>query len=279
MIVTANAKINVTLDITGIRDDGFHTLRSVMVPITLSDELSLEQNDRLTFECNIASLCTDDNLCIRAAKAFFDAIGQSPCVSIRLTKRIPFPAGLGGGSSDAAAVLKGLNRLYSNPLSDEKLFSIAATLGSDVPFCLLDKPALCEGRGEILAPLDGLKSMHVVIAIGDGRLSTPAVYREYDANNLPVRDDTDRLLSAIGSDDIYAVASTFGNAFEPVTDILCPETAALRSLLINNGAITAHLSGSGPSVYGIFADAETASNAAKTIQNVGFSAFVCKTVD
>lgn len=279
MTVTANAKINLTLDITGIRPDGYHSIRSVMVPITLCDEITIEKSDKLSFDCNIRSLVTEDNLCVRAAKAFFAHIDIEPAVSISLNKKIPFPAGLGGGSADAAAVLKGLNKLYGFPVTDSELFSLSATLGSDIPFCLLGSPALCEGRGEELTPLSEIGSFIVVIAIGEGRLSTPAVYREYDSSKSELRNDTDKLLAAVKENDFNKLISSFGNAFEIVTDKLCPETKTIRTLMLKNGALTSHLSGSGPSVYGIFADRKSADTAAGKLQNVGYSAYLCSTVE
>ncbi len=278
MIINAYAKINLTLDITGVRPDGFHTLRSVMVPVSLCDEIIIEEADGLVFDCNIPSLATSDNLCVRAANAFFERSGISPSASIMLTKRVPFPAGLGGGSSDAAAVLKGLNAFFGIPLSMQSLFDIAETLGSDVPFCLLGAPALCEGRGEVLTALSGVEELCAVIAIGEGRLPTAEVYKRYDAAGLPLRDDTSSFIEAVENNDFSAMISSLGNAFEPVTDLLCPETKTLRELMLSLGACSSHLSGSGPSVYGIFADENASNKAAEELKKLGYSAYVCKTL-
>ncbi len=279
MRINANAKINLTLDITGVREDGFHTLRSVMVPVSLCDEIEISSGLGIEFDCNIKSICTSDNLCVRAAKSFFEACGREPSASIKLNKKIPFPAGLGGGSADAAAVLKGLNEFYNSPLNNDKLFELAEKLGSDVPLCLLNKAALCEGRGEVLTEIPSFPLMHVVIAIGEGRLSTPAVYKSYDAANLPVKNDTDAFLSALQENNIDKLIASCGNSFEPVTDVLCPETKILRELMLSNGAKNAHLSGSGPSVYGIFENAETAKIAANNISDKGFATYYCFTLN
>ncbi len=278
MIIKANAKINLTLDITGVRPDGFHTLRSVMVPISLSDELIAEKNEKLEFHCNIPQLETADNLCVRAANAFFEKTNIKERVSLSLTKNIPFPAGLGGGSADAAAVLKVLNMLFSEPLSQKELFEIAETLGSDVPLCLLGEAALCEGRGELLTPLNGMEKLYVVIAIGNARLSTPEVYRKYDSANLEVLSDTDAFLDALKKSDINALIASCGNAFEPVTDLLAPETKVLRDEMMSLGALNSHLSGSGPSVYGIFENKEAADFAAVTLCQKGYSSYSCETI-
>ncbi len=276
MKITARAKINLTLDVTGVRDDGFHTLRSVMAPISLADELTIEKSDIFSFDCSIPELVNEKNLCVRAAKLFFESADVGSSASIYLEKKVPFPAGLGGGSADAAAVLRGLNELFGNPVERDALFSLAERLGSDVPLCLLDRPALCEGRGELLTPIDGLPTFDAVIAIGEGRLSTPAVYRALDEANLPVRNDTDRLLEAIDNRESFDMTSCCGNAFEPVVDILCPETAILRERLASLGAHTARLSGSGPSVYGIFADESTARNSVASLENEGYTAYCVK---
>lgn len=278
MKIKAFAKINLTLDITGIRPDGFHTIRSVMVPVTLFDELTLESSDTFSFDCNIKALCNGKNLCVRAADMFFEKSGIAPAVSLYLQKNIPFPAGLGGGSADAAAVLASLNDFYGNPLSKEMLFELAAMLGSDVPFCLLGSAALCEGRGEILTPLDGKIGFDIVIAIGKGRLPTPEVYRRYDSMNLCAENGTDVFLKALMQDDYKSLTDSLSNAFEPVTDIMAPETKVLREQMYSYGALSAHLSGSGPSVYCVAENGEKAKEIAERLTESGYFAVACKTV-
>ncbi len=278
MIINAYAKINLTIDITGVMPNGFHSLRSIMAPISLCDELTLEKSNELTFKCSVKALENQENICVRAAKAFFNKANIKSGASIYLKKEIPFPAGLGGGSADAAAVLKGLNELYGFPLAVEDLFLLAAELGSDVPLCLLQRTALCEGRGELLTPISNLPVMNIVIAIGSARLSTPEAFKQYDLLNPPVKNDTDRFLSA-SKNGIESLAAACGNAFEVVTDVLCPETVTIRNEMFRLGALTSHLSGSGPSVYGIFATEAEASNAACELKKKGFSAYACKTLN
>ncbi len=275
MKIKANAKINLTLDILGLRSDGYHGLKSVMAPITLCDSLDIEESDSLIFDCNLPELCGEDNLCVRAARLFYKQIEKEPRVRIYLEKKIPFPAGLGGGSSDAAAVLKGLNKLNGSPLSESALLELAASLGSDIPFCLLGKPALCQGRGELLTELCGLPSLNIVVAIGSGRLSTVAVYREYDAARLKARSDSKAFVAALNRGDTAELIKAMGNAFEPVADILCPETKLIREKLAELGALNARLSGSGPSVFGVFESEEKAANAARQLQNMGYFAMEC----
>ncbi len=278
MRMNANAKINLTLDITGVRDDGFHTIRSVMVPITLCDELSFEKSENFVFSCNIKSLETDDNLCVKAADKFFAITGIEPKTSIHLEKRIPFPAGLGGGSSDAAAVLKGLNEYFGSPLDEAALFALAEQLGSDISLCLYGKPALCEGRGEVLTPIEMPTEFNVVIVIGESRLSTPAVYRKYDEMGLEAGNDSELFLEALKNGNTDEMIAAMGNAFEPVADILAPETKELREILTQSGAKNARLWGSGPSVFGIFETEEIAKKAMNELLSKGYSAYFCKSI-
>ncbi len=278
MKINAYAKINLTLDIVGIREDGFHSLRSVMAPVSLCDEVTLTISEGFAFDCDKKELCTADNLCVSAAKLFFANINADSAVSIHLKKNIPFPAGLGGGSSDAAAVLSGLNEMFGRPLDERTLFSLASSLGSDVPFCLLSKPALCEGRGEILTPLDGFCELDTVIAIGKERLSTPKVFSEYDKMELPVENSTDMFVRKLNECGVREAIRFVGNAFEPVTDNLAPETKSLRQEMLAAGATVSHLSGSGPSVYGLFENSEKAQSASEILKNKGYFAVYCKTV-
>ncbi len=279
MMIKAFAKINLTLDITGILPGGYHALRSVMVPVSLWDEITLEKSDKTEFFCNVASISNPDNLCVRSGNAFLQRANISGGVAIKLKKNIPFPAGLGGGSSDAAAVLKGMNELYGNPLTNADLFDLASGLGSDIPFCLLEKPALCEGRGEILTPLGGVPKFNVVIAIGKARLSTPQVYKKYDSMNLPVKNDTDNFLSALEKGSKDDIIASMGNAFTPVAEALASETKILREEMLSLGALTAHLSGSGPSVYGIFKDEAQSTKATELLKAKGYSAYACETLN
>ncbi len=278
MMIKAYAKINLTLDITGLRPDGYHAISSVMVPVSLADNITIEKSDSFSFQCNLPALCTEDNLCVRSAKAFFQRSGVQQSASIYLEKNIPFPAGLGGGSSDAAAVIKGLNELFCNPLSEQELFDIAASVGSDVPFCLFGSPALCRGRGELLTPLTMKKAYHVVISIGDSRLSTAEVYRRFDDLSASPAEKSPAFVQALADDNEAEMLSNVSNSFELVTDIICPETKLMRELMLEGGAIISRLSGSGPSVYGLFADEESAIKGALYMKSKGFSAYNCTTL-
>lgn len=258
---SAYAKINLSLAVTGVREDGMHTLRTVMQTVSLCDTVEVRRADALSFTCSEPSLAGEDNLCVRAAKAFFAETGLTGGASIRLEKRIPTGAGLGGGSSDAAAVLRLLNRLYEYPLQEEALFSLAEKLGADVPFCLCGGKCLCTGIGEELSPLpDGERRM-LVIAKGQGSLSTAEMYRRLDASGSAGR------------------ASGEGNDFEPVACELLPEIGELKHALTALGGSEARMTGSGSALFAFFPSMGKAEAAAETLrQTHGCFAVACRTV-
>ncbi len=187
MQLFAPAKINLNFRILHRRDDGFHEIETLMALISLGDELSLEPDERLTFTCDDASLPSgDDNLVLRAARSFFAAIKEEPRVRIELRKRIPHGAGLGGGSSDAASTLLGLNELHGSPLSPDSLTSLAAGIGSDVPFFLARSAAVCRGRGEIVEPAAALTKLPLLLLKPEFGVPTPWAYSRWrDSRELP----------------------------------------------------------------------------------------------
>lgn len=278
MKTKAYAKINLTLDIIGKRSDGYHSLKSIMVPISLFDVVTVEKSDELIFDCDLPVL-RENNHCVKAAKLYFESSGIKGGADIKLNKHIPFPAGLGGGSSDAAATLRLLNNIYNHAVSEEDLAYIALGVGSDVPFCLYGKPALCEGRGEILTPLDNIGKFYIVVAIGSDRLPTAQVYDAYDNAGEKPTDFSDKMLAALKNGDKKAFYSSVGNAFEPVAEKLCPNVRKIKSLLLKYGAVSAILSGSGPSVFGIFESEEKAIKAAVSLRGDGFFAVSGETFD
>ncbi len=279
MKVKAYSKINLTLDILNKRDDGFHTLKSVLVPISLYDSITVEKSGELSFSCDIPELRGDDNYCVRAAKLFFQKTGISGGAAIKLQKHIPYPAGLGGGSSDAAAVLNCLNALYDFPLTREELLAAGAAVGSDVPFCMAGVPSLCEGRGEILTHLDSIPKLYITVAIGGGRMPTSKAFAAYDESAVKPTDFTDKFVAALKNGDRRGMTSAMGNAFTDVCAKLCPETKEMRSRLRSCGAEAAILSGSGPSVFGVFAAKERSVAAAKDLRARGFFAVDCETLE
>lgn len=257
----AYAKINVFLDVTGVREDGMHTLATVMQTVSLCDTVEVQKSDTLTFACSEPSLAGEDNLCVKAAKAFFAAAELTGGASIRLEKKIPTGAGLGGGSADAAAVLRLLNRLYDFPLQEEALFPLAAKLGADVPFCLYGGNCVCIGIGEVLDPIPDRKWRALVIAKGQGSLSTAEMYRRLDARGSR-RNDT-----------------SSPNVFEPVAIELLPEIGELKQALKALGGRKACMTGSGSALFAFFPSMRKAELAAETLRRErNCFAVACKTV-
>lgn len=256
---SAFAKVNLSLAVTGVRADGMHTLRTVMQTVSLCDTIEVERAEELTFACSSPSLAGSDNLCVRAAKAFYGASGLAEGAAIRLEKRIPTGAGLGGGSADAATVLRLLNRLHGFPLAEEALFPLAEKLGADVPFCLYGGKCLCTGIGEQLVPLPDGEARALVIAKGQGSLSTPEMYRRLDAQGLG--------------------ESAAQNAFEPVAAELLPEIGVLKHALTAVGGTEVCMTGSGSAMFGFFPSIQAAEAAAAELRKAqGCFAAACRTV-
>lgn len=259
----AYAKINLDLHITGKRPDGYHTLETTMQSVSLCDTVFYRKSSSpFAFSCSDRSLENDKNLCVRAAKAFFDAAGIMPCGKLRLKKRVPYGAGLGGGSSDGAAVLRLLNDAFEKPLPEERLLLLASSLGADVAFCLRGGKALCRGIGDEMTFLADDFPLLLVIAKGKDGLSTPEMYRRYDEKHASGQEDTERP----------------ENDFQPVAEEALPEIAALCDLMRAQGAKEARMTGSGSAVFGVYENAKRAKSTAKALKNRGFFAKVCATV-
>lgn len=269
MDIRAYAKINLTLDVTGKRPDGYHLLRSIMCAVDIFDEVHIEPAVGISvrFDADIPA----ENTALRAAREFCRRTGQG--CGIAINKHIPQQAGMGGGSADAAAVLRGLNRLYGNPLLEEELFSIGVGIGADVPFCLMGGCALAEGIGELLTPLPA-PSLPLVIVKGSGGVSTRALF---SGLRLPLtaRPDTASALTAIKSGDIEQLAPLCVNALEPPAAALLPEILQNRRRLESLGA-RAFMTGSGSAVVGIFKTAEEAKAALPSLRGLPFARF-CST--
>ena len=281
----AYAKINLYLDVTKKRDDGFHDIKSIMQSVSLCDELEIlltEQTDN-SLICNVPGIPTDSsNLIIKAADAYRKAINKSFGIHVNLNKKIPSSAGLAGGSSDAAATLRILNKLNKKPLDEPMMLEIAASVGSDVPFCYVGGTVLCEGRGEKLTLLDDCPNMHIVIAIkGDG-VSTPKAYKAVDetyGDFSSSRDEgrIEKLLVGLKESNNTQIYSGTYNIFESVVEKERPFVGQIKSCMLNSGAVVSMMSGSGPSVFGIFTEEKQAENAKKSLISAGANAYICKT--
>lgn len=267
MEVLARAKLNLTLDVLGKRPDGYHDLKMVMQSITLSDRLTLEDNggDDIRVCSSLTFLPSGDkNLAGKAALCFYGALGKNPRgLDISLDKSIPVCAGMAGGSSDAAAVLRALNELEGSPFTQTELARVGEQVGSDVPYCVLGGTALAEGRGEILTKLPALPKCWVVVCKPEFSISTPELFNRIDSCKVRHRPDTEGLLAALEAGDLAGVARRMYNVFE---DVL-PErqrvrVADIKNTLIQHGALGANMSGTGPTAFGLF-DREGAARAAE----------------
>lgn len=283
MEIQAFAKLNLTLDILGRREDGYHDLRMVMQSITLADTLTLEENrgEGLRVSANLRFLPTGEkNLAAAAALRFWEALGREPeDLDIRIEKRIPVCAGMAGGSSDAAAVLRALNQRAGEPFSPKELARLGERVGSDVPYCVLGGTALAEGRGEVLTPLPPLPRCWVVACKPDFPISTPELFAQADRVKLRRRPDTAGLVAALEAGDLGGVARRMYNVFEDVLPArLYTRVAEIKNILIQCGALGANMSGSGPTAFGLFDRLEAAQEARACLAQRYRDTFLCETV-
>ena len=282
------AKINLHLDVVAKNVDGYHNIRSIMQTVSLCDEISLSLNseNRDTLTSNVTDMPTDENnIAMKAVKVFRDFTGFKFGVDIHIEKNIPLAAGLAGGSADAAAVLKLLLRATEKDLSNEEITSLATRLGADVPFCYFGGTCLAEGRGERLCALPACPEIDCVIAIKGERVSTPWAYSELDKTYTDFRDGKihgeeifTALTSALHSQDKRNVCNSIYNIFEEGIIPHRPEVANIKRIMLENGALSSVMSGSGPSVFGFFENETDARKAATALENVGAEAFVCRTI-
>lgn len=276
------AKINLTLDITGLLPNGYHDLRMVMHSVGLYDTVSVRKTGSGTTELHTSSplIPTDgQNLACRAAERFFEETGiPNEGILIEIDKTIPVSAGLAGGSSNAAAVLRILNRLYGANRSAEELCRIGLSVGADVPYCICGGTMLAEGVGEKLTPLPSMPSVPVVLAKPDFGISTPEAFRKWDALPRHSHPDTAAMLSALQSQNPVFIAKALGNTLE---DAACSDPehpiSSIKRSMLQNGAIGALMSGSGPTVFGLFPDKKTADSAADALKPLAGSIFVTTT--
>lgn len=261
MSLRAMGKINLGLDVLGKRDDGYHEVRMIMQSVHVYDRLELTKtHDRkITVKTNRSFLPTDENnLVYKAAKLLIDEYGIDEGIEIDLKKYIPVAAGMAGGSSDAAAVLYGMNRMYELGLNEEQLMKHGVKIGADVPFCIMRGTVLSEGIGEILTPLRSAPDCHVVIAKPGISVSTGHVYTAYDAQENVVHPDIDGMIDAINAGDLYALSGKLSNVLETVTGKDYPIIGQIEDYMKEHGALGAIMSGSGPTVFGLYDDENAA---------------------
>ena len=281
MNVKACAKLNLTLDILRKREDGYHDLQMIMQSVALSDELTVVPSEGAgAMTTNLSYLPSDGrNLAQLAAAAFREVTGMGGEVDIAIEKNIPVCAGMGGGSSDAAAVLRAMNDLTGAGLSLIELAKIGERVGSDVPYCVLGGTALAEGRGEILTPLPALPHCWVVVCKPAFPISTPQLFGKVDVRKIVRRPDTAGVMEALKAGDLLGVSRRLYNVFE---DVLEPrkkaEIDSIKNVMIDCGALGASMSGSGPTVFGLFDDRSFAQDACERLSGLYKNVFLTETV-
>ena len=280
ILMRSYAKVNITLDTLRKREDGYHDVRMIMQSVSLYDKITIKKANEIKIATNLRFLPTNEkNIAYKAAALFMKNYSGCRGAEIYISKRIPVSAGLAGGSGNAAAVLVGLNKLYDCPFSEEELLEMGGSLGSDVPFCITGGTQLSEGRGEILTPLATLPEDTVIlIAKPPVHVSTAEVYGKLNANKLAEHPDTSGCISAIENGDINGVAVRMFNVLETVTAPEHPAIGELKLKMIRLGALGSVMSGSGPSVIGIFKNKTDAINAKKEISESLRDVFVTTAV-
>lgn len=286
LTLSANAKINLTLDILGTREDGYHEVAMIMQEISLHDTLSMGKINQgisltIVIEGQQGTLPADEsNLCWKAAALVQKEYNLQEGVEIHLTKRIPMAAGLAGGSADAAAVLKGMNHLFRLGMTEARLCELGARLGSDIPFCVMGGTMLATGRGEILTRLPSFPRLSVVLAKPPVGVSTAWAYKTYDAGYDGPHPDNEAMLEAIHGGDAHKAADLLCNVLEGVTETEHPVIADYKRLMMEHGAMASMMSGSGPTVFGLVREKQQAWHLADTLKKYDGEAgvFVAETL-
>ena len=276
---TGYAKINLGLDVLGLRPDKYHEVAMVMQTVSLADTVTITESPELRVTVDIPGLeGGPSNLAYKAAVLMAEYAHRKPKVHIHIDKKIFLAAGLAGGSTDAAAVLRGLNRFWELKLPTDKLERLGAKLGSDVPFCVAGGTSLATGRGEILKALPDLSGLHLVLAKPPLEISTPWAYREFDKQKNVVHPDIDGMVQAVEAGDVDGVLRRCGNVLEPVTAGAHPEIRDIQRQMLENGAEPVLMSGSGPTVFGIVKEKETGEKIAAALQALHLETAVAELV-
>lgn len=266
----ALAKINLGLDVVRRREDGYHEVRMIMQTIHLYDRLDIKRTKEsgIQIQTNLSFLpVNENNLIYKAAKLLMDEFSITDGVSVKLDKRIPVAAGMAGGSTDAAAMLFGMNRLFSLGLTKRQLMERGVQIGADVPYCIMRGTALAEGIGEELSPLAPMVKCPVLIAKPSISVSTKFVYQNLKLDDTTVHPDIDLLIEDIKAKNLYDIAAHMGNVLETVTIPNYPVIDEIKKHMLSNGAVGAMMSGSGPTVFGLFDDEDTAKKAYKAMRS------------
>ena len=277
IVLDAHAKINLTLDVTGKRDDGYHLLKMVMQSVSLCDTVTLTKTGSpgIALTCSAPHIpCGEGNIAYKAAALFCSRTGISPGVSIHIEKRIPSQAGLGGGSADGAAVLAGMDLLFETGLSEDELCDLGVQIGADVPFCIRGGTLLCEGIGEVLTPVPPMPSCAVLLCKPEVNVSTKEAYGKIDRGELLNRPDNGAMLSALAEGDLRKIGREARNVFECVLDL--PVIEEIKAAMKNGGALGACMSGSGSAVFGLFPNRSAAEQCAAALSEKHREVFRCE---
>ena len=273
------AKINLSLDVIGKRSDGYHDLKMIMQTVNICDYVTVSlRNDGgiKVYSENKNVPLGEDNIVFKAAKLFFKNLGKMPGAEIKIEKNIPMGAGMAGGSADAAGTLKALNILTDKTFSDKELEKIGKNIGADVPFCIRGGCCLCEGIGEILTPLPEMKDIYLAVAKPEFSVSTPWVYKNLKLSENSVHPKTDKLILALEKGEYEDFSEFSGNTLEKVTSDEYPEIEEYKALMKKNGAFFSMMTGSGPTVFGLFKNKEGAESVASILKNNTKEVFVVK---
>ncbi|MCB6203717.1 4-(cytidine 5'-diphospho)-2-C-methyl-D-erythritol kinase [Extibacter muris] len=270
----ALAKVNLGLDVLGRRSNGYHDVRMVMQTVYLYDQVIMEKKKEpgIEIETNLYFLpVNENNLAYKAAKLLMDEFHIKEGIKITLKKHIPVAAGMAGGSSNAAAVLYGMNRMFALKLPEKALMERGVTLGADVPYCIMRGTVLAEGIGEILTPLSPMPKCHILIAKPPISVSTKFVYDELDSRDITAHPDIDGIIEGLDGQDLARTAGCLGNVLEEVTVREYPVIEQIKNVMKEQGALNAIMSGSGPTVFGIFEEKSRAREAGRKIKETGLT--------
>lgn len=278
----AYAKLNLTLDVLGKREDGYHDLKSVMQTVSIRDDIEIDVGTGKPWclTCDKEGIpCDETNLAWKAARVFCESLNKDPDgIEIRITKRIPSGAGMGGGSADAAAVLRALNRHYDAPLSIAALAELGAAVGSDVPFCTLCGTAMVEGRGERLRRLPDMPDCVMVVCKPEFSVSTPELYKKLDETTIAKHPDNQAMERALLAGDLAEVADNLFNVFDPVITAEHLELNYIKSIFNSYGSLGQQMTGSGSACFCILPDFEFAAVVCNMLKDNYRNVFVCKPV-
>lgn len=270
----ALGKINLGLDVLGRRENGYHDVRMVMQTLYLYDNVTLIKKEEpgIEIESNLYFLPKDSgNIAWKAANLLMEEFNIPGGIKIILNKYIPVAAGMAGGSSNAAAVLYGMNKMYKLGLSQQELMDRGVKLGADVPYCIMRGTVLAEGIGEILSPLPTMPKCQILIAKPPVSVSTKAIYEAIDSKEIEDHPDIDGIIEGLKKQDLNKIASSMGNVLEKVTIDMHPEIAQIKNCMLENGALGAMMSGSGPTVFGIFRSRRAAQEAYEKVKAQGIA--------